>query len=742
MSIVYKNGVFTLQTANSTYQMKISEHGHLLHLYYGNRISDDDVSYLIPQVVRSHESNPAEAGEDRVYSLCAYPQEFSSNDAGDYRVPSIELINPDGSYAFVGKYQSHTIYHGKYCLSTLPTLFAGENDNADTLEIVLEDLITNVSVKLLYGVFFDQDVITRSAILYNGSEGELRLQRLMSASLDFMTGDYDMIEFFGHHYLERQTNRHPLTHGINEIGSFRGASGHFHNPFAILCDRNTDEDHGNAYGFCLMYSGNFVFEAEVDGYSQTRVAMGIHPKQFEFRLAKGESFEAPEVVMAYSSKGLSALSHRYHDIFRENACKSKFVHGDRPILINSWEPFYFHFDSEKLLQTAKSAKAFGVDMLVLDDGWFGTRNDGTSGLGDWVANEQKLPGGIPALAEKIHQMGMKFGLWFEPEMVNEDSDLYRTHPDWVLRVPNRAPSRSRHQLCLDLSRPDVCEYIINAVNAVLDKGGVDYVKWDYNRYVCDVYSQYYAADRQGEIYHRYILGLYNILDGIVKTHPHILFEGCSGGGGRFDGAMLTYFPQIWCSDNTDAPSRLTIQYGTSFAYPVCTMGAHVSACPAKKTQRTVPFKTRAITAMHGTFGYELDPTKMSENEIAECAEYTAFYQKHRDLIAYGNYYRLSSPYDDQIFTAWQFVSKDKKESLVCAVTQDISILDRNCYIHLRGLEPDCLYSIQQTGQTLSSAALQNIGILLPHTQPQYNAFAFEIKKIEHKNNISSNTNEK
>lgn len=269
-----------------------------------------------------------------------------------------------------------------------------------------------------------------------------------------------MIEFFGHHYLERQTDRHPLTHGINEIGSFRGASGHFHNPFAILCDCNTDEDHGNAYGFCLMYSGNFVFEAEVDGYSQTRVAMGIHPKQFEFRLAKGESFEVPEVVMSYSATGLSALSHHYHDIFRENACKSKFVHGDRPILINSWEPFYFHFDSEKLLQTAKSAKAFGVDMLVLDDGWFGTRNDGTSGLGDWVANEQKLPGGIPALAEKIHQMGMKFGLWFEPEMVNEDSDLYRTHPDWVLRVPNRAPSRSRHQLCLDLSRPDVCAYIL------------------------------------------------------------------------------------------------------------------------------------------------------------------------------------------------------------------------------------------------------------------------------------------
>lgn len=730
MSIVYENGVFTLQTAHSTYQMKISEHGHLLHLYYGSRISDADVSYLIPRVIRSHESNPAEAGEDRVYSLCAYPQEFSSNDAGDYRVPSIELINPDGSYAFVGKYRSHSIYHGKYRYSTLPTLFAAENEPVDTLEIVLEDEVTHVSVKLLYGVYEDKDIITRSAVLCNGSNGEIRLQRLMSASLDFMTDDYDMIEFFGHHYFERQTNRRALSHGINEIGSFRGASGHFHNPFAILCDRNTDEDHGNAYGFCLMYSGNFVFDAEVDGYSQTRVAMGIHPKQFEFRLAKGESFECPEVIMAYSAEGLSRLSHCYHDIFRENACKSKFVSAKRPILINSWEPFYFNFDSERLIQTAQSAKALGVDMLVLDDGWFGNRNDGTSGLGDWVANEEKLPGGIPALAEKIHALGMKFGLWFEPEMVNEDSDLYRQHPDWVLRVPNRAPSRSRHQLCLDLSRPDVCDHIINAVNAILDKGGVDYVKWDYNRYVCDVYSQYYPADRQGEIYHRYILGLYKILDGIVKTHPDILFEGCSGGGGRFDGAMLTYFPQIWCSDNTDAISRLTIQYGTSFAYPVCTMGAHISACPTKKTKRTVPFKTRAVAAMHGTFGYELDPAKMSEEEINECAEYTAFYKKHRDLIAYGDYYRLSSPYDDSIFTAWQFVSKDKSESLVCAVTQDISILDRNCYIHLRGLESDSLYRIEQTGQILSGAALQNIGILLPHTQPQYSAFVFELKKME------------
>lgn len=721
--------VFTIHTANSTYQMKVSQHGHLLHLYYGKKIRDEDVSYLIPNVVRSHESNPAEAGRDRVYSLCAYPQEFSSNDAGDYRIPSIELVNADGSYAFVGKYHSHKIYPGKYRLSSLPTLYAAEKENVDTLEIVLEDEVTHVKVKLLYGVFYDKDIVTRTTVFYNDSDGDVHLERLMSASIDFMTGDFDMIGFFGHHYMERQTERRHLSHGINEIGSFRGVSGHFHNPFAILCDRGTDEDHGNAYGFAFMYSGNFVFDAEVDGYSQTRVAMGIHPKQFRFLVKPGELFEAPEVVMAYSYNGLSRLSHSYHDIFRENACESKFINSKRPILINSWEPFGFKFDSEQLIKTAEISKDLGADMFVLDDGWFGARNNAKAGLGDWVANEEKLPGGIPALSEKIHSMGMQFGLWFEPEMVNEDSDLYRAHPDWCLRVPGRTPARSRYQLCLDLSRPDVCDHLIDAVNKVLDAGGVDYVKWDYNRYVCDVYSSYYPPERQGEIYHRYILGLYRILDGIIKTHPDILFEGCSGGGGRFDGAMLTYFPQIWCSDNTDASSRLIIQYGTSFAYPVSTMGAHVSVCPNKRTKRTVPFRTRAVTAMHGTFGYELDPAAMSEEERSECAEYSDFYRKHQKLIMSGDYYRLASPYDDNIFTAWQFVSKDGEECLVCVVTEDISIIDKNCYVHLKGLKEDAVYRVEQTGQVLSGAVLENIGLLIPHMEPQYSAFVFYLNRI-------------
>lgn len=729
MSILFQEEkkIFTIHTANSTYQMKVSEHGHLLHLYYGSRIPDGDVSYLIPKVIRSHESNPAEAGEDRVYSLCSYPQEFSSNDAGDYRIPSIELVNGDGSYAFVGKYHSHKMYPGKYGLSSLPTLYAEEGEAVQTLEIVLEDEVTHTKVKLLYGVFYEKDIITRAVVFCNESEGDVQLERLMSANVDFMTGDFDLIGFFGHHYLERQMDRRHLSHGINELGSFRGVSGHFHNPFAILCDRSTDEDHGNAYGFALMYSGNFVLDAEVDGYSQTRVAMGIHPKQFRFLIKKGECFEAPEVVMTYSHKGLSGLSHSYHDIFRKNACRSKFVNGERPVILNSWEPFGFKFDKEKLIESARISKELGADMFVLDDGWFGARDNDRAGLGDWVVNEKKLPGGIPALSEEIHSMGMKFGLWFEPEMVNEDSDLYRAHPEWCLRVPGRAPSRSRHQLCLDLSRPDVCDYLIRAVNKILDEGGVDYVKWDYNRYVCDVYSSYYPPEQQGEIYHRYILGLYRILDGIIKTHPDILFEGCSGGGGRFDAAMLTYFPQIWCSDNTDAPSRLIIQYGTSFAYPVSTMGAHVSVCPNKRTKRTVSFKTRAVTAMHGTFGYELDPGKMSEEERKECAQYSAFYKKHQKLIMSGDYYRLSSPYDDSIFTAWQFVSKDREESLVCAVTEDISIIDKNGYIHLRGLKEDALYRVEQTGQVLSGAALAEIGLLIPHLEPQYSAFVFYLK---------------
>ncbi|MBQ9111960.1 MAG: alpha-galactosidase [Clostridia bacterium] len=733
-----ERGTFTLRTANTAYQMAVTEYGHLLHLYYGETLPDNDVSYLIPRVIRSHESNPPEAGTDRTYSLCAYPQEFSSNDAGDYRIPSIELVNGDGSYAFVGKYVRHRIYDGKYSLDGMPSLFANDGkdgENVRTLEIDLEDSVTHVGVTLLYGVFFDKDVITRSVIVRNGGDSGIRLQRIMSASIDFTAGDLDMIEFFGHHYVERQTDRKRVTHGISEIGSFRGSSGHFHNPFAILCDPDTTEERGGAYGFALMYSGNFVFDAELDGYGQTRAAMGIHPKQFEFLLEPGDTFTAPEVVMAYSGEGLGKLSRIYHDIFRGNVCPSKFVGQDRPVLINSWEPFRFTFDTQKLLETARISKELGADMFVLDDGWFGDRDSERAGLGDWTVNEKKLPGGINTLADSIHELGMKFGLWFEPEMVNEDSDLYRSHPDWCLRVPGRAPSRSRHQLCLDLSRDDVCDHLIRTVNAILDSGKIDYVKWDYNRYVCDVYSTAYPPSRQGEIYHRYILGLYKILDGIISTHPDILFEGCSGGGGRYDGAMLAYFPQIWCSDNTDAPARLTIQYGTSFAYPVCTMGAHVSVCPNKRTKRTVPLKTRALVAMHGTFGYELDPAVMTKEEREECAEYTQFFREHASLIRTGDYYRLASPYDDRLYTAWQFTSKDGDESLVCAVTTDVSTNDKVSYVKPRGLDKNAFYTVRHIAfgndkndkeyteeRLLSGAALMNIGIMLPLSAPQYSSF--------------------
>ncbi len=726
-----ERGSFTLRTKNTAYQMAVSQHGHLLHLYYGEDIPDSDVSYLIPQVVRSHESNPPEAGTDRIYSLCAYPQELSSNDAGDYRIPSVELVNSDGSYSFVGKYKSHKIYKGKYSLDGMPSLFARDGEEAETLEVYLEDGITHVGVTLLYGVFYDRDVITRACVVHNGSEGDVRLQRIMSANIDFTAGDFDMIEFYGHHFLERQTDRKRITHGISEIGSFRGSSGHFHNPFAVICEPRTDEDSGSAYGFALVWAGNFVFDAELDGYGQTRVAMGIHPKQFDFRLAKGESFTAPEVIMAFSDKGLAKLSHIYHGIFRNNICDSAFVGQTRPVLLNSWEPFRFTFDGEKILETAMISRELGADMFVLDDGWFGERNNERAGLGDWYVNEKKLKGTIRDVAERIHDMGMKFGLWFEPEMVNEDSELYRAHPDWCLQVPGRAPSRSRHQLCLDLSRDDVCEHIIRAVNAVLDSAPIDYVKWDYNRYVCDVYSVNYPYDRQGEIYHRYILGLYKILDGIVKTHPNILFEGCSGGGGRYDASMLAYFPQIWCSDNTDAPTRLIIQYGTSFAYPVSTMGAHVSVCPNKRTKRTVPLSTRAIVAMHGTYGYELDPAKMSEAEREECRRYTQFFKENAELIGGGTYYRLSSPYDDSLHTSWQFVSEDGSESLICSVATDVLINDKISYVKAKGLDRNAFYRVTDLNgesRVLSGGALMSIGLMLPPAAPQYSGFAFKLVK--------------
>ena len=731
MSVRYieSKKTFLLQTKNSTYQMKVSDYGYLLHLYYGERLEDEDLSYLIQLQDRGFSPNPNEAGNDRTFSLDFLPQEFSSDGSCDYRLSSIEVKNGDGSYAFVGKAAKHEIYAGKYSLEGLPSLWAADQDRVDTLEIWLTDPATQLTAVLCYSVFEEKDIITRAVKVINESEETIYLNRIMSMTMDFMDSDYDFIHFDGRHTMEREWSRNPLAYGIQNVGSFRGASSHQHNPFAILCERGASEDDGRCYGFSFVYSGNFMCKVEKDQYDQTRIVMGIHPKHFSYQLKPGERFTAPEVVLAYSGKGLTHLTHLYHRVYRENLCKSPYVRKERPILINSWEAAYFDFDEAKLLEIAKEAVDMGVELFVLDDGWFGNRNDDNAALGDWDVNTAKLPRGLGGLSEDIHEMGLNFGLWIEPEMVSENSGLYRKHPDWCLQMPRRQPSRGRYQLVLDLSREDVRDYIVTSINSVLDSARIEYVKWDMNRFITDAWSAIAEKEKQGEIYHRYILGLYDIMNRIILTHPEILFCGCSGGGGRFDPGMLYYQPQIWCSDNTDAVCRLKIQYGTTFVYPVSAMESHVSVCPNHQTGRTVPLETRGITAMDGILGYELDSTKLTEEEKRICRQQVEAYKRNYPLIVYGDYYRLTNPYTFSEYVAWEHVSPGRDEALISLVLTEKEANDAQRYVKAKGLNPQMQYQVDGMEGSLSGQALMSAGLPVPGKLMQYEAVQYHIKAL-------------
>ncbi len=731
MSVRYIDSkkTFLLQTRNSAYQMKISEYGYLLHLYYGERLEDEDLGYLIQMQDRGFSPNPSEAGNDRTFSLDVLPQEFSSDGSCDYRLSSIEVKNGDGSYAFVGKVVRHEIYAGKYTLAGLPSLRPSGQDTVDTLEIWLQDEATQLTAVLSYCVFEEKDVITRTVRVVNQSPETIYLNRLMSMTMDFMDSDYDFIHLDGRHTMEREFHRDPLHYGIQTIGSFRGASSHQHNPFAVLCEHQANEDYGRCYGFSFVYSGNFVCKVEKDQYDQMRIIMGIHPKHFSYQLKPGESFAAPEVVLAYSGKGLTHLTHLYHNIYRNNLCQSPYVKEARPILINSWEAAYFDFDEKKILDIAREAVDMGVEMLVLDDGWFGNRNDDSAALGDWDVNTEKLPRGLTGLSEEIHAMGLKFGLWIEPEMVSENSELYRRHPDWCLQMPRRQPSRGRYQLVLDLSRSDVRDYIVTSINEVLDSTKIEYVKWDMNRFITDAWSIIAEKEKQGEIYHRYILGLYDIMDRIILTHPEILFCGCSGGGGRFDPGMLYYQPQIWCSDNTDAVCRLKIQYGTTFVYPVSALESHVSVCPNHQTGRTVPIKTRGIAAMDGILGYELDSTCLTKAEKEICREQIGRYRKYYALITEGDYYRLTNPYEFAEYVAWEHVSQDKKEALRSLVLTERESNDAQRYVKAKGLIPQMHYRVEGMEGTFSGQLLMSAGLPVPSSLLQYEAVQYEIRAV-------------
>ena len=724
MGIIYceKDRTFTLQTKNTTYQMQVDRYGFLLHLYYGKK-TDTCMDYLLTYYDRGFSGNPYDAGEDRTYSMDTLPQEFPCYGNGDFRSTAFAVENADGSMSCDLRYKSHKIFDGKYNLEGLPAVYASEEE-AQTLEILMEDPVTGVKVVLLYGVLPAQDIITRSVSVKNESSGKIYLNKIESASLDFLYGDYELLTFYGRHAMERNVQRVPVVHGTQKIGSVRGTSSHQYNPMMILAEKETTEDKGNCYAMSFVYSGCFQGEVLKDQLNQTRMMLGLQEEAFRYPLETGEMFQAPEVILSYSSEGMNRLSQNLHHCIRQHICRGKYKEEIRPILINSWEAAYFDFTGDTIYELAKAAKEVNIDMLVMDDGWFGKRDDDNSGLGDWFVNEKKLGGTLGNLIKRINDLGVKFGIWIEPEMVSEDSDLYRKHPDWALTVPGRNPVRSRNQLVLDFSRKEVVDAIYDQICKVLDQGNIEYVKWDMNRSLMDVYSS--VKRDQGRVLHDYVLGLYDFLERLVQRYPNLLIEGCSGGGGRFDAGMMYYTPQIWCSDNTDAIDRLRIQYGTSFGYPVSVVGSHVSAVPNHQTGRKTPLHTRGVVAMSGTFGYELNLMKLSEEEKQEIREQIAEYKRYAPIIQNGLYYRLSNPTTEEI-CAWEFVHTDEKEQSKVLLNIVMQVIHGNMtvnYVKLQGLEETAVYREEKSGKRYTGAALMYGGMPLPIEPGEYQAYQY------------------
>ena len=724
MGIVYSKAdrTFTIQTKNTTYQMQVDPYGFLLHLYYGKKTDGSCMDYLLTYYDRGFSGNPFDAGDDRTYSMDALPQEYPSYGTGDYRSTALIVENADGSTACDLRYRSHHIFNGKYKIPGLPAVYADETES-QTLEIVMEDAVTGVEVTLQYGVLPDYDVITRSEkIVYRG-EGKICIRKAQSACLDFVQGKYDLLTFYGRHAMERTMQREPVTHGSHVIGSVRGTSSHQYNPMMILADEHTTDQYGNCYAMSFVYSGNFKGETLKDQFGQTRALMGLQDEMFSYPLAEGETFYTPEVLLTFSGSGMNLLSQNLHRCIRQHICRGKYKESVRPVLVNSWEAAYFDFDGDTLYELAKEAKNAGIDMLVLDDGWFGKRDDDNSGLGDWFVNEKKLGGTLGDLIKKINDLGVKFGIWVEPEMISEDSDLYREHPDWALTIPGRNPVHARNQLVLDFSRKEVVDHIFDQICKVLDQGNIEYVKWDMNRSLMDVFSR--GTEDQGRVMYDYVLGLYDFLERIVTRYPDLLIEGCSGGGGRFDAGMMYYTPQIWCSDNTDALDRLQIQYGTSFGYPVSAVGSHVSAVPNHQTGRITSLHTRGVVAMAGTFGYELNLGKLSEEEKQEIRLQVEEYRKFAPLIQTGLYYRLSDPAREE-YAAWAFVSEDQKEVLLNVVLQEIHGNMTVNYVKLQGLKCSAIYRDTETGKIYNGAALMEAGIPMPVEMGEFKAYQMHL----------------
>ena len=727
--IDHETGLITLHTLHTSYQMWADGQGVVHHLYYGPAIGGSDLRGLEFYSDCGFSPQPAGMDRQRDYSLDTLCQEYTGSGVGDYRIGCLRLAGPDGSRAADLRFVSAEAVPGKYSLPGLPAACA-EDGACETLRLKLKDKVNGLAVTLLYGVFAQADVITRAALLENEGSGPIRLDKAASACLDLPFGKWELIHFHGRHCMERQPERVPLSHNIQTLRSARGASSHQHNPFAILAAPHTTEEAGECLGAMLVWSGNFKIECEVSQMQSTRLVAGVSDDDFSWTLEPGGQFAAPEVLFCYSDQGLSELSARYHRFLQRHIIRSPWRDKPRPILINNWEATYMDFDAQRIWDIARQARDLGVEMLVLDDGWFGERSDDSSGLGDWQFNEKKLGCTFDQLIGRVREMGLLFGLWIEPEMVCANTALYAAHPDWALSIPGRAPATGRSQLVLDMGRPDVVDYLYDLFHRLLAEHDIAYIKWDMNRNLTDVYSRALPPERQGEAAYRYMLGLYSLLDRLTRDFPQVLFEGCAGGGGRFDAGMLCYCPQIWCSDDTDAIHRIKIQYGTSFGYPPCAMGSHISASPNHQTGRSTLLSTRAVVAMAGTFGYELDLQKLTADEKEMVKAQIVRYKQLQPLLLEGRCERLTDAVTDTCFTAWQFTAPDRSRAAVSVVVIDPQANPWPIHIRLRGLDPQALYHESLTERVYTGAALCHAGLTLPIMQGDYPAVQIMIERTE------------
>ena len=734
--------LFHLQTANTSYIFQILENGGAGQLYYGAKIPVK-AAYTNLASREEHDCTNTLTVDQSDFQLELIKQEYAGLGKGDYRYPAYQITYPNGSRTSEFEYTGYEVADGKERLKNMPSAFDDQGDDSQTLTVTFKDALANLVLQLHYTVFEKEDVIVRSATFINRGQEAVTLDRALSLQLDLPDHDYDMLQFSGSWARERHLIRTPLRSGIQSIGSLRVASSHQQNPFFALARPHTDNHQGAAFGFNFIYSGNFIDSVEVDQFDTTRVLVGINPDDFGWKLANGESFQTPEAVMTYTSDGLNQMSQQLGAFYQDHLINQHFAHQDRPILINNWEATFMDFNEAKLMKIVDQADKLGIEMFVLDDGWFGHRDDDKSSLGDWFVDQKKFSNGISGFADRVDDKGMKFGLWFEPEMISIDSKLYEKHPDWMIATPGRQGTPARNQYVLDMTRQEVVDYLFEHMSAIIKQTKLDYIKWDMNRNITEMYGAKLPADQQLEFPHRYILGVYQLYARLTEAFPKVLFESCASGGGRFDLGMMYYAPQAWCSDDTDAVERIKIQDGTSYGYTQNMWGAHVSAVPNDQVGRLTSLDTRAAVAYFGDFGYELDITKMAADELATIKKQVAFYKQYRHLFQFGKFYRLDNPdtNNDNVY-GWQVVNEDRSEAILTRFQILNGANPAYIRVYFAGLDPEATYTVNDGEEHFSGAELMNAGYFVPRimdrTKPEkdpsdFSSRLFIAKKVNSRN---------